>query len=175
MRRRRAVLLAGLLALLVAAGALARTTFVERSMAKARLDAARELASVVLPVGARKVRQDPSVHRALAPQGVACIKKYVVEDHGFWRVAGQPASVWTWMREHRPQHTRTVGSSTLEQNGQPLAWYITFFLPDQPEVTSRLLSVALRPPASGGSAIRVDAIAVGEPRPRQSPCVTAGG
>jgi hypothetical protein len=142
-------------------------------MAHARVDAATELASAVLPHGARKVRRDPSVHRSLRPQGVACIKKYVVEDHSFWRLAGKPAAVWTWMLKHPPERTRSVGSSTLVDHGKPVAWSIWFCLPDQPNVVSRMLTVALRPATGGATAIRVDAIAVGEPHPNQAPCFTA--
>jgi hypothetical protein len=137
-----------------------------------RVDAARELASAVLQHGARKVRRDPSVRRSLRPERVACNKKYVVEDHSFWRAAGQPAAVWTWMLSHPPGRTGSVGSGTLVDHGKPVAWSILFFLPDQPNVVSRLFSVALRPASGGGTAIRVDAIAVGEPHPNQAPCLT---
>jgi hypothetical protein len=174
-RRRRTVWLAGLLVLLVAAPATAMTPFARRSMAAARADAARELLSAVLPHRARRVRLDPSVNRALAPQAVACLKRYVVEDHAFWRMAGDPAAVWQWMREHPPRNVRSIGDSTLMQGGTTLAWYIWFSLPNQSNVTSRMLSIGLRPATGGGTAIRVDAIAVAEPRPHQAPCVSAGG
>jgi hypothetical protein len=99
MTTRRAVWRAGLLALLFAAGE-AMTPFARRSVARARVDTARELASVVLPHGARKVRRDRSANRVLGSQGTDCLKKYVVDDHGFWRVARRPAEVRAWMRKH---------------------------------------------------------------------------
>jgi hypothetical protein len=173
MMRRRVVFLAAVIALLGVAGAEATTSFARRSMARARLDAAKELGSVVLPSGARRVGQDPSVARGLGQQSVACLRAYVVEKHAFWRLVGDPATVWTWMRKHPPGHTRSVAYGMLLHRGKPVAWSITFFLPDQPNVVSRMLSVALRPAKNGATAIRVDAIAVGEPRPHQAPCATA--
>ena len=67
--------------------------------------------------------------------------------------------MWTWIRKHWPQHTRSLEFGMLEKDGTPLAWNIVFFLTDQPNVTSRMLTVALRPARIGGTAIRVDAIA----------------
>jgi hypothetical protein len=171
--RGRAFFLAAAIALLVVAGAQAMTPFAQRSMRRAGADAARELASVVLPPGAGRVRHDPSVHRKLGAQGVACKKKYVVEDSHFFRIPGsKPASVWSWLRKHSPTHH--AGYGELKQDGKPLAWYVMGFLRDQRNVTSRMISISLRAARGGGSAIRVDAIAVGEPRPHDPPCYSAG-
>ena len=131
MRSRRAVWLAGGLVLLAAGGAQAMTPFAQQSMARARVDAARELASVVLPQGARRVGHDPSVHRALARQRTACTKKYVVEEHHFWRIAGKPGFVWKWMLRHRSEYAGRLGFGELKQNGKPLAWFIMVLLPEQ--------------------------------------------
>jgi hypothetical protein len=169
--RRRASFLAVAIALLVAGGAQAVTSFAQRSMAAARADAARELATAVLPDQAREVRRDPSVNQSLGPQRVACTNKYVVEDHRFWRVAGKPAAVWTWMLKHPPKRTRQTVSTTLGNHGTPVLWSILFLLPAQRNVTSRMVAVTLRFARGGGTAIRIDAVAVGEPRPHQSPCV----
>jgi hypothetical protein len=174
MIRRRAIWLTVVLALLGAGGAQAMTPFAQRSMARATAEAAKELASVVLPHAAKQVRHDPSVHRALTPQGVACTKKYVVEDHHFWRVAKNPGSVWRWMRTHRHEYSGRFGYGELKQNGKALAWYIMVFFSDQRNVTNRLLSISLKPARGGGTAIRADGIAVGEPRAHQAPCLGTG-
>jgi hypothetical protein len=151
------------------------TPFAQRSMARARTDAAKELASVVLPHGAKKVRHDPSVHRKLGAQAVACEQKYVVEDRRFFRLAARkPGWVWSWLHHHPPAHADSLGFGELKQGNKPLAWYVMGFLPDQRNVTYRMISISLRPARGGGAAIRIDAIAVGEPRPHQSPCFTAG-
>jgi hypothetical protein len=171
--RRRVLFLAAAIALLAVAGAQAMTPFAQRSMARARADAAKELASVVLPRGARRARHDPSVHRKLGAQGAACEKKYVVEDSHFFRISGRrPASVWSWLHKHPPTKARG-GFGELKQDGKPLAWYVMGFLRNQRNVTYRMISISLRPARGGGTAIRVDAIAVGEPRPNQAPCATA--
>ena len=121
-----------------------------------------------------RVRHDPSVHRKLGAQGAACEKKYVVEDSRFFRIPGRkPASVWSWLHKHPPAH-RALGFGELKQDGKPLAWYVMGFLRDQRNVTYRTISISLRPARGGGSAIRVDAIAVGEPRPHTAPCFSAG-
>jgi len=170
---RRTLFLAAAVALAVSAGAQATTRFARRSLAHARVDAANELASARVPHGARKLRSDPSIARGLRPQRVGCIKKYVVEDHRFWRVAGKPAAVWTWMLKHPPRRRHSVGSGMLLDHGKPIAWSIWFILPDQRTVVGRMVAVSLRPARGGGTAIRVDAIAVGEPRSNQAPCFTA--
>jgi len=170
--KRRAFLLTGAIALLVVAGAQAMTPFAQRSVHRARVDAARELASVVLPRGATRVRHDPSDHRKLGAQRVACEKKYVVEDSHFFRISrSKPAAVWSWLRKHPSTHR--AGFGEVKQNGKAVAWYVMKFLPDQSGVTNRMISISLRPARGGGTAVRVDAIAVGEPQPNQAPCATA--
>jgi hypothetical protein len=171
--RQRAAFLSVAITLLVAGGAQAMSPFAQRSMARAKADAARELASVVLPTTAETVPHDPSVHRALAPQGVACVKKYVVEDHRFWRVAGRPAKVWVWIRNHPAQQGGASGFGTLKKDGKPLEWDVIWFLRNQSNVASRMISVTLRPARGGGTALRVDAIAVGEPHRGQAPCFSS--
>lgn len=169
--RRAALFLAAAIALLMAAEAQATTPFARRSVARARADAARELASVRFPQGARKVRSDPSVGRVLAPQLVPCVKRFVAEDGRYLRVPGQPASVWTWMREHPLQH-RSVGFGTGGERGISI-WLLMFSLPDQRDVTYRMIFVQLARARGGGTAIRIDAIAVGEPRPHRALCDSA--
>jgi hypothetical protein len=170
MRRAALFLVAGI-TLLVAAEAQATTPFARRSIAHARVDAARELASVRLPQGAKKVRSDPSVGRLLAPQQVGCVKKFVVEDGRYWRVPGQPASVWSWMRQH-PVQSGEIGFGTGGERDIPI-WLVMFLFPDQRDVTYRMIYIQLAPARGGGTAIRVDAIAVGEPRPHRALCDTA--
>jgi hypothetical protein len=168
--RGRALFLAVAIGLLVAAGAEASTSFEQRSMARARADAAKEMKSALLPSGARQVRRDPSIHRALGPDSVACIQSYVVEDHGFWRVTGKPATAWAWMLAHPPQHTASIAESTLVKGGKTMRWTLWFFLPQQRNVTSRMISAVLLPARGGGTALRVNGIAVGEPHQKQAPC-----
>jgi hypothetical protein len=82
--------------------------------------------------------------------------------------------VWSWLRHHPPAHAGSLGYGELKHRGKTIAWYVLAELPDQRNVTSRMISIALRPARRGGTAIRVDAIAVGEPRPHHAPCVSAG-
>lgn len=172
MRRRRVVWLAVLLALLLVAGAQAMTPFAHRSMARARRDAARELASVVLPHGAMKVSHDPSVHHALGPAGIDCTRKYVVDDHGFWRIPGQPAKVWTWLRNHPVPHSDYHHAGSNPYGSKPVSWFVDADFKDQRNVVFRSVDMTLRPARGGGTALRADATAVGEPRPDAEPCLS---
>jgi hypothetical protein len=172
--RRRVLCVAGVVALLLAGVALALTSFAQRSIARAKVDAAKQLASVVLPHPARKVRHDPSIGRVLGRQGVACTKKYVAEPHGFWRIPGKPDRVWKWLREHPARSSRLLASGMLKHGNTPLAWYVEFSFPDQRNVTARVDYLALRHARGGGTALRIDAVAVGEPRPHHAPCFSAG-
>ncbi len=170
--RRAALFLTAVIALLVAAEAQATTPFARRSIAHARADAARELASVMLPQGARRVRSDPSVGRVLAPLLPPCATKYVAQEQRYLRIPGQPASVWTWMRQHPPQH-RSLGYGTGAERGIISIWLLMSFLPDQRDVTYRETFIQLARARGGGTAIRIDAIAVGEPRPHRALCFSA--
>jgi hypothetical protein len=171
--RQRALFLSAAIVLLVACGAQAMSPFAQRSVARAKTDAARELASVVLPDGARRVQHDPSIGRALGRQAVACTKKYVAEPHGFWRIPGKPAVVAVWLRNHPPRHSRLFGFGTLKHGRTVLAWYIEFMFREQRNVTARVDYMAVRPARAGGTALRVDAVAVGEPHAGQAPCVSS--
>lgn len=173
--RRRALFLSALIVLLATAVAVAMTPFGRRSVDRAQSDAASELVSVVVPPGAMKVRSDPSVHHKLGPQAVACSKQYVAEDHRFWRVPGSPAAVWKWLQNNPPRRSRLLGSGMLKKGKKPLAWDVEFAFQDQRNVTGRVDYMALRPATGGGTALRVDAVAVGEPRAHHPPCFSAGG
>jgi hypothetical protein len=173
MTRRRVLWVAAVLALALAAGAQATTPYAQRSIARAKSDAAKQLASMVLPHGSRKVRHDPSIHRVLGRQGVACTKKYVAEPHGFWRIPGRPAKAWRWLREHPPHSSRMSAFGILKHGKTPLAWYVEFKFPDQRNVIGRVDYMALRHATRDRTALRVDAVAVGEP-PHHPPCFSAG-
>lgn len=167
--RRRALSLAGVLVLLVPTGALAMPPVSQQSMARAKADAARELSSAVLPLGSTRVRRDQSVHPIPITLGIDCTKKDVAEDHGFWRAPGSPATVGAWIQKHPPMHGRSSTVAVEMGNGE-IGWYVTVAFPDQPSVTRRRLEFSLAFARGGGTAIRVDAIAVGEPRPHHAPC-----
>jgi hypothetical protein len=144
-------------------------------MARARRDAARELASVVLPHGAMKVSRDPSVHPALRSQGFPCTRrdqKYVVDDHGFWRIPGKPAKVWTWLRNHPPPHTNYRHAQSNPYGSKPVSWFFDVDFKNQRNVMFRSVLMTLRRATGGGTALRVDATAVARPRPDVVPCVS---
>lgn len=163
---RRSLLLAGVLALALAAAAQATTQFGRRAKSKARADAATELAAALLPHGARKVRGDQSVGHVLRGPSLPCIPKYVVDDHGFWRVPGDPSSVRQWIRKHPPPHVKTI----LTVKGASYS-FVAFMYGNQHAVTNRILQLTVAAAKGGGSAVRGDGVAAWEPRQGQSPCI----
>lgn len=166
---RRATVTAGLLALLVAAGAQATTAPGHQARARAKRDAASELAAAVLPKRAKKVRGDESVLGALRRPRPACIRKQVVYKSEFLRmVPGNPADVWSWIANHRPPHY--IEYSTQEDPGSPFYGLVMFFFRNQRDVANRYLQVTVASRKGGGSAIRVDGVAVWEAHPGRSPC-----
>ena len=166
---RRALFLAGLLALLLAAGAQATSSFGRRAMARAKADAAAELAAAQLPRGARTVHGDQSVGALLGPPQVLCTKTYVVDKHAFWRVPEQPAAVWSWLKAHPPsQHT----SVAADARSGPFLGQVYVGFPVQLGVGSRFLKFRVVAAKGGGSAVRADGVAVWEPHPGSLFCVT---
>jgi hypothetical protein len=110
MGRRGVGLIVLVLVLVGPAVGLAMSPAARGSLAHARADVARQLAGVRFPQDARKVPHDPSV-RGLHLDGTFCVKSYTAWDHGFWRVAGTPESVFNWMQKHPPLHTHGVDAS----------------------------------------------------------------
>ncbi len=103
--------------------------------------------------------------------------KYVVEDHHFWIAARKFDWVWRWARRHEPRGTPSepLAIGVLKnKNGKTLERDMLVFFQDQRDVTHRWLSIALAPARDGGTAIRADGIAVGEPRPHHPPCFGTG-
>jgi hypothetical protein len=166
---RRSLLLAGVLALALAAAAQPTTRFGRRAKAKAKADAATQLAAALLPHSARKVHGDQSIGHMLRRPSEGCIPKYVVDDHAFWRVPGAPSSVQEWIRKHPPPHVTTI----LTAQG-PSYSYVAFMYADQQAVTGRLLQLTVAPAKGGGSALRGDGAAAWEPQKGQSPCLLIG-
>jgi hypothetical protein len=174
MRIRSAVVLTTVTALLLAASALAASPLAAPSMDRARADAAQELASVRLPHAAKRVGRDPSVDGIHPPFGQLCVKKYTAWDHAFWRTQGTPRSVWQWIEHHPPLHTDGFDASgKSEPYGKSVVWQIMFPLKNQTNVQSRTIYVTLAFARGGGTAIRVDALAVRSPVPPQKPCAVS--
>jgi hypothetical protein len=71
-------------------------------------------------------------------------------------------------------HFPDVGFGILKHGKTPLAWYVEFRFPDQRNVIGRVDYIALRHARTGGTALRIDAVAVGEPRPHDPPCASGG-
>jgi hypothetical protein len=176
MRKRWTALGAILLALLGAGAALAigssRRRSPGRSMTGARAgriakaDAARQLAAVRFPPGARQVRRDPSVRplgsawHSSGPQSRGCriLAKYDAWDTAFWRVPGTPDSVWNWMQNHPPVPAFDSGRWYDENPGWkgPAPWGIDFIFKMLPHIVSRTDYVTLWFAKGGGTAVRVD-------------------
>jgi hypothetical protein len=155
MRKRWAVALAVVAALLVTAGALAMSPTDRNAMARARADAARQIAAVRFPRAATKVRDDPSV-RGLRLVGRFCVKSYTAWDHGFWRVPGSLESVFGWMQKNPPLHTHGFDASRSTNVTKSSVWDITVPFKDQTNVHGQMVDIQLGFARGGGTAVRVD-------------------
>jgi hypothetical protein len=173
MVRRRALLLAGLLALLLAANAQALSPYNRHVRARARADAASALAGIQLPPGATTVRRDPGVHR-LVRLGIFCTPRYVVDRHSFWRVPGGPADVWSWIADHPPaSNYGGVGTSRSEPG--PFQGFVYFQSRDTKRVEDRQVIVAVADAKGGGTAVRIDSQDAWVPHSGQGVCWNPGG
>ena len=176
MRRRWALAVVVVFALLGAGGALAvapsgqRARVGARAGPVARADAVRQLADIRFPPGARQVQHDPSVRPLGAAWSTnehlsrACriLMQYDAWDSGFWRVPGKPASVWKWMQDHPPVPAFDSGRWGDENPGWhgPLPWGIDFIFRNQAKIVSRTDFVTLWFARGGGTAVRVDTEAI---------------
>ena len=163
MRRRWVVSTAVVVALIASAVALAMSPSGRKSMAQARADAARQLAAVRFPRGARKVRLDPSV-LGLRLAGIFCVKSYTAWDHAFWQIPGRPESVFKWMQANPPLHTHWISASWSEKDGKAVAgWDLMAAFKDQTNVHGQTVDVQLGFARGGGTAVRVDSEAFVNP------------
>jgi hypothetical protein len=167
--RLRSICLAGLLLVLVTAGAQAVTTARRDAKGEAAADSANELASIRLPGGSTKADGDPSVGHVLVRPSILCLKNQVVDHHAFWHVPGKPAAVWSWIRHHPPKHI----IATLLESGTSATWSVTFAFANQPTVTKRQQEFTVTAARGGGTAVRADGFAVWERHKGQSPCFSS--
>lgn len=159
--------------MLPAAAAQAITPFGRRAEAAAKRDAGNELAAVRLPPSAHKLKRDDSVNAVLAKSwGGVCFApaKYVIDDYSFWHVPEIPAAMRAWIPNHTPPHTTWAGTGDAETAGTIVRWAYAVRFSDQPNVTARILDINVAAANGGGSAVRVDGIAVWLPAKDQTPC-----
>lgn len=142
----------------------------------ARAFARRELASVRLPAGSRRASTDPAPGTLARPQSQP-EAQHVVDRHRFWRVPGTPGELLAWLRRHIPHGTHLSLSGTGAQRGVTYLWTRGYSYPVLPSgIYQAELDLAVAAASGGGTAVRVDAYAVGlVPRPqweRVPPAVT---
>lgn len=166
---RGSLIVSPLVALLLAGGANAANTFTPRAQLTAKAAAARTLAAARLPRRARKVRGDQSIGRVLGPPPTSCTRRCVSYESAFWRVSGQPAAVWAWMRKHTPAGSGSIGTEISSRGRYSLQFWFSARAP----VVSRYLNVTVAAAKGGGSAIRTDGIAIRESRNHSAPCFSA--
>lgn len=125
---------------------------------KARADARRQLAALVLPAGASKVSADPSKGSVLArpPIVQATSPKYWIDDAQYWRVPGDPSQVAAWMQSQTPAGADgSFGASSSSSRVYDFGW----FFPYSSEVVLNALDVEVAAARGGGSAVRADGVA----------------
>jgi hypothetical protein len=162
----------GLVTMVIAVLVTATATAMSPAMGgtKAKRDAAKQLAAVRFPRGARAVSRDPSVGSLRPPWSKLCLRQYTAWDHGFWRVPGAPSSVWNWIRHHPPLHAGGVDSTVSGPAGRPVIWGISVPFKGQPGVEGRAVDISIAAARGGGTAVRVDSTAVRIPPPHLKPC-----
>jgi hypothetical protein len=159
---RRGLVLAAAVALVLPAGTQASRAFGRGARSRAAADAAMELATARLPSHASKVRSDQSVRGVLGspPRFRGVQARYVVDDYRFWRAPGKPGAVAAWIQHHAPSRNTGVGTAGRSP------WFVEFGFRDQRGVTDRFLMVTVAAAKGGGSALRVEGVAVWLPRRR---------
>jgi hypothetical protein len=158
----------GLLAVATTPAAAGHRPLVPRSAANriaARTAAARELALVRLPPGAKRVSADPSVGRWFAGSYLSGPgTPNLVDRRAFWRVPGQPGAVYAWILAHKPRGSSFEGCSC--DGSAP--YDVSYAFPSQRKsVDNRAVQIGVDAARGGGTAIRADGQAVWlVPRPR---------
>jgi hypothetical protein len=135
---------------------------VPRSVANrsaARADAARELALVRLPSGAKRASADPSVGRWFAGSYLGGPgTPNLVDRRAFWRLpAAPPGAVYAWIMAHRPRGSSFEGCSC--DGSAP--YYVSYAFPSQRRsVDNRAVQIGVDAARGGGTAVRADGQAV---------------
>jgi hypothetical protein len=112
---------------------------------------------VRLPSGAVQSATDPSNGR-LARPAVYPATLDLVDRHRFWRVAGDPLSVFHWIERHPPRGSRITETGSGGRYGTPHEWWVGFsFLATIADAPSETLLAEVAAARGGGAAVRVDA------------------
>ena len=152
------VVVAALPVLLFAGGSLAQKPPTSRSKAKA--EAARELAELVLPSGATRVSSDPSKGSVLGPPSIPTTnQKYAIDDVGFWRVPGKPSDVAAYLQGQTPRGAAGSFGGSPYHGVSSFGWTFRY----SRAVVLQALDVEVAPATGGGSAVRADGVAVWVP------------
>jgi hypothetical protein len=114
--------------------------------------AQRILAKVQLPPGAVAAASDPS-GGTLAHPGAYPATPNLIDLHRFWRVPGDPAEVFDWIKAHRPAGSGASYSGASGDKEGITAQWMGFSVGG----SSKTLVFGVAAARGGGSALRVDA------------------
>ncbi len=129
--------------------------------ADATTAAARLLGLTPLPSGATASSADPENGAWLHGSTAELAFLRVIDDHGFWRVPGDPQTVIAWIQAHPPSGSTVSTTSQTGQNGTPVAWSVTFaFSAPRGRIAEEVLGVGVTAAIGGGTAMRADGAAV---------------
>jgi hypothetical protein len=125
--------------------------------AAARTAAQRVLAQLTLPPGATRSQVDPS-GSALANPGFSVATPDLVDLHKFWRVPGDPETVYNWITAHPPPGSKLTVHGGGGTNGVMQVWVagFSFLPPSMRGAPSEMLVVELTQAHGGGTALRAD-------------------
>jgi uncharacterized protein DUF4232 len=134
---------------------------VASNRAIARTLAAQLLGRVPVPAGATQVPRNPGIPIWLDSSTSGVPDVHVADVHRFWRVAGDPKTVFDQIRARAPAGARVSLTGTGSQNGTPVAWSLVFtYLPVSGRILERGLGIGVTSARAGGTAIRADGYAV---------------
>jgi hypothetical protein len=126
----------------------------------AEVVAAESLKGLHLPVGATRVKRDPSVGARLHWPAVRLATPRLVDDVQFWRVPGSPRAVLRGIANTPPagSHIGWATPASLTFGVQIYGPYTAFTLRPLPAagVTWREVSVLVSHATGGGTAVRID-------------------
>ena len=158
----------GALAVSASGSAGAAPTRAAASKAVARSDATSLLASLALPVGATRSATEPAGDAGvLARPAQRYATPNEVDDHAWWLVPGDPATVLAYLDAHRaPKSVRTVTGSGTGRNGVAFEFEGFDWPPILHVLSDRSLIVEVVRLPDGSTGLRADAQVVWiTPRP----------
>jgi hypothetical protein len=123
----------------------------------ARSAAARLLAQLVLPPGARPGGSSADSNPPLHGPGMQPVNPHLLDLHGFWHLRRSPAAVIAWVETHPPDGASARHAGVARVAGVPALWYVDFtFHPARGRFAAEQLLITAARTRRGRTLVRAD-------------------